>query len=493
MNTQRLLFISLLFILLASCRKEDEIFDGSSAQLNFSTDSITFDTVFTTIGTSTKYFMVHNPYSETVKISSIRLTRGQQSNFRINVDGRSGNSHQDVEIPPKDSIWVFVEATVDPNNLQNPFVIEDYVEFITNSNRQTVKLVAWGQNAIYYTPTTFSNNLPDYTCLTGPCGDDIPPVNVQWTDSLPIVIYGYVVVDSLDELTIQAGTKVHFHNSAGLWVYSGGKLTVNGTKEEPVIFQGDRLELPYSERPGQWDRIWINEGAQNSINYAIIKNAFIGIQAEVLPFTNPPYDPNTPRYLEIKNTIIDNSASVGLLSSIFTIDAENLLITNSGQHNVVLRSAGDYSFTHCTFANYFDAANRETPSFFVLNSFVTANATQVIGVPEVQLYNSIIDGDLDNEFDTEVINNGSITFDVQNTLLKTTYNTSNNSEFQNIIKNPSSETFNDPLNGDFELFEQSVARNGGNINFANQVPLDLNGESRTTDGQPDLGVFEWVE
>lgn len=493
MNTQRLLFISLLFILLASCRKEDEIFDGSSAQLNFSTDSITFDTVFTTIGTSTKYFMVHNPYSETVKISSIRLTGGQQSNFRINVDGRSGNSHQDVEIPPKDSIWVFVEATVDPNNLQNPFVIEDYVEFITNSNRQTVKLVAWGQNAIYYTPTTFSNNLPDYTCLTGPCGDDIPPVNVQWTDSLPIVIYGYVVVDSLDELTIQAGTKVHFHNSAGLWVYSGGKLTVNGTKEEPVIFQGDRLELPYSERPGQWDRIWINEGAQNSINYAIIKNAFIGIQAEVSPFTNPPYDPNTPRYLEIKNTIIDNSASVGLLSSIFTIDAENLLITNSGQHNVVLRSAGDYNFTHCSFANYFDAAKRETPSFFVLNSFVTANATQVIGVPEVQLYNSIVDGDLDNEFDTEVINNGSITFDVQNTLLKTTYNTSNASEFQNIIKNPSSEIFNDPLNGDFELFEQSVARNGGNINFANQVPLDLNGESRTTDGQPDLGVFEWVE
>ena len=493
MNTQRLLFISLLFILLASCRKEDEIFDGSSAQLNFSTDSITFDTVFTTIGTSTKYFMVHNPYSETVKISSIRLTGGQQSNFRINVDGRSGNSHQDVEIPPKDSIWVLVEAAVDPNNLQNPFVIEDYVEFITNSNRQTVKLVAWGQNAIYYTPTTFSNNLPDYTCLTGPCGDDIPPVNVQWTDSLPIVIYGYVVVDSLDELTIQAGTKVHFHNSAGLWVYSGGKLTVNGTKEEPVIFQGDRLELPYSERPGQWDRIWINEGAQNSINYAIIKNAFIGIQAEVSPFTNPPYDPNTPRYLEIKNTIIDNSASVGLLSSIFTIDAENLLITNSGQHNVVLRSAGDYNFTHCTFANYFDAAKRETPSFFVLNSFVTANATQVIGVPEVQLYNSIVDGDLDNEFDTEVINNGSITFDVQNTLLKTTYNTSNNSEFQNIIKNPSSEIFNDPSNGDFELFEQSVARNGGNINFANQVPLDLNGESRTTDGQPDLGVFEWVE
>lgn len=493
MNIQRFIVVLIVLILASSCRKEDEIFDSSSAQLNFSTDSITFDTVFTTVGTSTKSFMVYNPYKETVKISSVRLLGGQQSNFRINVDGRSGNSHQNVEIPPKDSIWVFVEATVDPNNLQNPFVLEDYVEFITNGNRQNVKLVAWGQNAIYYTPNTFSENLPDYSCLTGPCGDNIPPVNVSWTDSLPIVIYGYLVVDSLDQLTIEQGTKVHFHNSAGLWVYSGGSLTVNGTKENPVIFQGDRLELPYSERAGQWDRIWINEGAQNSINYAIIKNAFIGIQAEVLPFNEPPYDPNTPKYLSLTNTIIDNAASVGLLSSIFNIDAENLLISNSGQHNVVLRGSGDYNFTHCTFANYFDAANRETPTFFVSNSFITANATQLIGTPEVQLYNSIVTGDLEDEFDTEIINNGDIIFDVQNTLLKTKYNTSDPTEFQNILKNPASDVFNDPLDGNFELFDQSVARNAGNQSFANQVPLDLKGVSRTADGQADLGVYEYSE
>lgn len=493
MNIQRLVVIVILIVLAASCRKEDEIFDSSSARLNFSTDSITFDTVFTTVGTSTESFMVRNPYKETVKISSIRLLGGQQSNFRINVDGLSGNSHQNVEIPPNDSIWVFVEATVDPNNQQNPFVIEDYIEFITNGNRQNVKLVAWGQNAIYYTPTTFNKYLPDFSCLNGPCGDNIPPVNVTWTDSLPIVVYGYVFVDSLDHLTIEQGTKVHFHNSAGLWVYSGGRLTVNGTKQNPVIFQGDRLELPYSERPGQWDRIWINEGAQNSINYAIIKNAFVGIQAETIPFTDPPYDENIPRYLEIKNTIIDNSASVGLLSTVFNIDAENLLITNSGQHNVVLRSGGNFNFTHCTFANYFDAAKRETPSFLVLNSFVNANAYQIVITPKVQLYNSIITGDLDNEFDAEIVQNGDIDFDVQYTLLKTTYNTSDPSEFQNIIKNPSSAIFNDPLNDDFELFDQSVARNSGDINFANQVPLDLNGASRTTDGQPDLGVYEFVE
>jgi DNA polymerase II large subunit len=106
------------------------------------------------------------------------------------------------------------------------------------------------------------------------------------------------------------------------------------------------------------------------------------------------------------------------------------------------------------------------------------------------LYNSIVTGDLENEFDTEVINNIDIVFDVQNSLLKTTYNTSDPSEFQNIIKNPSSGIFNDPLNGDFELFDQSVAKNAGNINFANQVPLDLKGKSRTP--EPDLGVYEYI-
>ena len=356
------LFILLFLLVIFSCRRDEEFITDGSATINLSTDSISFDTVFTTVGSITENFRVYNPHKERIKISSIRLNGGSNSNFRINVDGQAGNYFENVEIASKDSLFVFLEVTVDPNNQQNPFVIEDYIEFVTNGNVQRISLIAWGQNAIYYTPTTFNQNLPDFTCLTGPCGDDIPPVNVTWTDSLPIVIYGYVAVDTLDELTIEAGTKVYFHNSGGLWVYRGGKLTVNGTKENPVLFRGDRLEAQYDDIPGQWDRIWINEGANNVINHAIIQNAFIGIQAEALFLDG---QPNTLGSLTIENTIIDNCSGYGMLSSFFNVVGENLVITDCGQYNVALQSLGNWRFDHCTFANYFSQGSRETPAFFV--------------------------------------------------------------------------------------------------------------------------------
>lgn len=482
-------FIFLLVLAISSCRKEDKIFDDASARLNFSTDSITFDTVFTTVGSITENFKVYNPYKETIRISSIRLNGGDQSTFRMNVDGRPGTFHKDIEIAPKDSIWIFVEATVDPNNLQNPFVIEDFIEFTTNGNQQEIRLVAWGQNAIYFTPTSFNRTIPDFTCLTGPCSETVPPVDVKWTDSLPYVIYGFVVVDSLDKLTIEKGTKIYFHNNAGLWVYRGGQLTVNGTKEEPVIFRGDRLEDRYENVPGQWDRIWINEGATNSINYAIIKNAFIGLHVENLPFNNPTQD---PRQLNLKNTVIDNCSGFGLLTALYNIEAENVVISNCGQYNVAIQAAGNYNFKHCTFANYFNQASRETPCFFVQNTVVNALGTQITGVPIVEVSNSIIYGDLESEFNTEIINNGSLDLTFSHSIIKTDQSTSNTDEFISIIRNPANNIFSDPEMGEFELYENSLARDQGSLTTGNEVPLDIMEESRISDGMPDLGAFEYI-
>lgn len=485
-----ILLFSFALIVLFSCRKEEDIFDGPSAQLQFSSASVKFDTVFTTVGTITKNIRVYNPYKERVKISSIFLMGGESSAFRMNVDGSPGPIHNNIEIAGKDSMFIFIEATIDPTNVNNPFVIEDQIEFITNGSRQLVELEAWGQDANYFTPTSFNRNLPDFTCLTGPCSDTVAPVNVSWTNDKPYVIYGFIAIDSLDQLTIEAGTRVHFHQGGGMWVYRGGTLKVNGTKEKPVIFQGDRLEPAYANRPAQWDRIWINEGGNNEINYAIIKNGYIGLQVEVLPFDDPPY--NDPANLTIKNTRIDNCSGFGLLTSIYNIQAENLVITNSGQYNVAIRGAGNYDFVHCTFSNYFNLASRETPSFFVQNSFITANATQIIGVPEVSVYNSIIYGDLQNEFSTEVINNGSINLDFRSTILKTTQSVGDTSQFKSITLNPPDNIFADPRNANVELFQTSIARNKGDIAIGNQYPIDIKGNSRFQDGFPDVGAYEYV-
>ena len=67
-------------------------------------------------------------------------------------------------------------------------------------------------------------------------------------------------------------------------MYRGAALNVNGELDNEVIFQGDRLEAEFDDIAGQWDRVWINTGAASNIKYAHIKNGFVGLQVEPLPF-----------------------------------------------------------------------------------------------------------------------------------------------------------------------------------------------------------------
>src|SRR5687768_869327 len=110
-----LAFISIL----PSCKKEKEITD-SSAKLSFSLDTVFFDTIFTTIGSATKRFLVYNDHDRPINISSIALANGSGSKFRINVDGLPGIAHTNIKIAAKDSMFVFVEVTLDPTNVNNP-------------------------------------------------------------------------------------------------------------------------------------------------------------------------------------------------------------------------------------------------------------------------------------------------------------------------------------------------------------------------------------
>ena len=476
--------VSIIF----SCRQDNDFIEDNSAKLEFSADSISFDTVFTTIGSVTQNFRIYNPHKKPIRITSIRLNGGTSSYFRINIDGLSGNNFQNLEIPAEDSLFAFIEVTVNPNNTLNPFVIEDFIEFNTNGNQQRVILTAWGQNAIYYTPTSFNRGLPDFTCLTGPCSDAVPPVDITWTDSLPIVVYGFIAIDTLDKLTIEAGTKIHFHNGGGMWVYRGGELNVNGKREKPVIFRGDRLEPGFEDVPGQWDRIWINEGAVNTINYAIIQNAFVGIQAEAL-FLNG--NPTQLGNLNLKNTIIKNCSAIGLLSAYFNLTAENIVVSNCREYNAVIQSLGNWRFDHCTFTNYAGGGGRETPSVFIKNNY-TVGSTIFVDTPNVAIRNSIVYGIIDSEFNIEAINNGSANVSVLNSILKTDENTSNANQYLNLVKNPVNEIFKDADGGDFELYENSRARNIGNVTIGSSIPQDLNGNTRPSlDGIPDAGAYEF--
>ncbi len=237
----RLTAIPFLIILLftVSCRK-DQLLTDNSAKLEISEDSILYDTVFTSIGSTTRAFKIYNRHEQPIKISKAWIESGAGSKFRMNIDGIPGYIINDIEIPAEDSIWAFVEVTVDPNSQNTPLVITDRILFETNGNQQQVVLEAWGQDAHYYNGQVLCNQV--------------------WNNDKPYLIYNSIFVDSLCSLTINAGCRVHFHKGSALLVQ--GTLLVNGTRSNPAIFQGDRLEPFYAEVADQWYGIWMLNGSK---------------------------------------------------------------------------------------------------------------------------------------------------------------------------------------------------------------------------------------
>jgi len=482
----KIIFIIISFLIVSfsfSCRK-DTVETSSNASLSLSTDTIMFDTVFTTIGSITKRFKVYNRNSNKLVISNISLTNGANSQFRINVDGVAGYTHNNVEINGNDSLFIFVEVTVDPNSILSPFVVEEQINFSTNGNNQKVELVAWGQNAHYFTPKNFVSGLPNYSCLDGDCGNNNAPVNTTWVNDKPYVIYGYLVVDSMDVLNIDPGVSVHLHNNSGLWVYKDGNIQVNGTLAEPVTFQGTRLDFDWQDITGQWDRIWINEGnVDNVMNYAIIKNAFIGLQVEPLPFDASAA--TSTNKLILNNCVIQNSSAVNMLATNYKIDIINSIFSKAGQYSLLLRGGGEYQFYHTTIANYWNESVRETPAVLIQNYYTDINgATQVGNMNACNFYNSIIDGDLGVEFETSIIAPGTLNFKFEHATLKTA-NSIGGANYVNVIQSPSN-LFVDFSTDDYHLSAGSAAIDTGVL--LPSVPLDYDGVSR---GNPsDLGAYE---
>lgn len=486
-----LLFGAYLVFAMSSCKKEDLLTD-SNATLNFSDDTVMFDTVFATIGSATKNLRVYNPYDQPIKISNIRLAGGSTSYYRMNVNGLPGTSFNDIELRAGDSLWIFVEVTVDPNTQLLPYIIQDSIVFETNGNRQDVDLVSWGQNAHFIVADQVLNLKDDQGKTVGQIKyaiiDTIDNHTTVWDNQLPYVVYGgYAVVDSSTTLEITQGTQIHFSNNAGLWVYKGGKLKVTGTAQNQVVFQGLRREQSYVDEPGQWDRIWINDGAINEIDHAVIKNGYIGLQTEVL------FDPVMPlQTLKVSNTIIKNMSGLGMLARNWTIEATNTIIANCGQYNAALTIGGSYDFTHCTLANYWRNGQRSNPVLYI-NNYTTGSNNSIItaDLSKADFKNCIIYGDNDNELELD-FKSGSLSNHLFNhCLLKVDNNTpiTDPNFFTSVWAN-TSPSFTDYTENDYHLELGSFCIDKGDAALTGGLLQDLEGNNRVNGAAPDLGALE---
>ena len=139
MKNRSIIILLVLVLVGQACRKINPISTDTNLKLEFSADTVIFDTVFTTLGSSTHQLRIYNRNSDNLKISSIRLLGGEASPFRVNLDGDNDIEFYDKVIPGNDSLFSFLCVTINPNDLNTPFVVEDELEFVTNGNTQTIK------------------------------------------------------------------------------------------------------------------------------------------------------------------------------------------------------------------------------------------------------------------------------------------------------------------------------------------------------------------
>jgi hypothetical protein len=280
---------SLLLVLLSlySCEPEEEILTRNpKAALQFSTDSLIYDTVFVKTGSVTKRVYLHNYNKNAVEVDEIKLGQLGNSAYRVIINGIESPSVRNIRIRGKDSLLVLVKVLIEPNNRNTPFLVKDSLVFSQQDNVQDVKLVAYGQDAYFYT-------------------NAVLPCNSIWKADKPHIIKDRVIINKGCTLTIEKGARIYAHKNAGMLV--DGTLRVEGTAQERVTFTGDRLERFYDDIPGQWSGIrFFTNSKENVLRYADIRNAQVGIWAG-----SPDRNPNTYE-IKLEQCTIQNMYAIGI-------------------------------------------------------------------------------------------------------------------------------------------------------------------------------------
>tara|TARA_R110002012_G_scaffold322096_1_gene555352 strand:+ start:38780 stop:40312 length:1533 start_codon:yes stop_codon:yes gene_type:complete len=484
-----LIFIAIAMVFVSSCRKDFE-YQESSGNLSFSKDTVYLDTVFSTISSSTYSLKVYNKSKNDVQIPTISLAKGLESKYRINVDGQAGINFYNTPLLAQDSLYIFIETTLSmAANQANEFLYTDALVFDSGATEQRVALVTLIKDAIFLYPkkndnqiheaiNLLSENQEESQDITGFLLDDS---QLNFTNQKPYVIYGYAAIPENKTLNIAKGARVYFHKNSGLWVQKNSSLQVNGevsthqeTLENEVIFEGDRLEPEFSEIAGQWGTIWFDkESYNNRINYLTLKNATVGLRVEG---TNT----STQQNLKITNSQIYNNSRINLWGKSASIEAENVVLGNSGGSSLHLTNGGTYNFTHLTIANYWSAG------------FRIAAALQIDNLNEKALYqanftNCIIDGSKSMELAIRNTSNSALNFFFDHCMLKvqgtlttnndSLYDFSDTTKYQSIFLNEDA-AFTNPRLHNFLIKENSFAIGKGTIEGALAVPNDIRGKVR---------------
>lgn len=492
-----------LLIIFSSCRTDFD-YTKSNGSLEFSRDTVFLDTIFSNIGSSTYTLKVYNRSSTDISIPTIQLKNGENSKYRLNVDGEAGQRFRDIPLFAQDSLYIFVETTADIIDANaKEFLHTDAIQFDKENHLQEVQLVTLIKDAIFLYPARSLNGQRETIVLDiKESGEEIRVEGFElgldqlnFTKDKPYVIYGYAAVPEGKTLSMEAGTRVHFHKDSGILIKENASLHINGRLSEDrdlleneVVFEGDRLEPNYADVPGQWGSIWISKGSiNNKIDYLTIKNATVGILAH----GNNNLEDTT---LTLKNSQIYNSENVNLWAKSAKISSANLVLGAAGNISLYCNLGGDYSFIHATITNYWKYGFRSGAALQLDNSALSGNSSYAM--TRADFKNCIIYGSNPNELNLVKGENSSFNFYFENCLLKSKNNSENDlydfdntSHYDNILLNLDPE-FESPTQNNFLIKENSITIGAGNLLTAQLAPLDILGADRTKN--PTLGAYEVI-
>lgn len=489
-----ILTIGLVF---ASC-ESDPFGSGTNYNFKISTDTVSFDTVFTTINSVTLNFKIFNKGIADLEIEEIRLIGGDGSAFRLNIDGVPGGIAENITLSGGDSMFIFVEAKLDMNNTSNPLIINDSILIRSKEKQAFVKLLAYGQDVEHMR----ASGEQDYVYL-----DDAKTVKAVYfkdftlTNQKPYLFHDHVYVDSGYTLNVDPGVTIYMKSGKSLFI--GGSLKMNGTLEDPITVRGDRLDkvfdgLAYDKIDGQWGFIYLLAGSlNNEIYYANIRNSEYGVIVDTV------MTPDAPT-LKISHSRIENVSKTALVGRGASIQADNCLFANCGEFVLAFIIGGSYELDHCTIGNYYNSffSSRKDPAVLLNNFYVDADENvQARHLEKAWFKNCIIYGDFGSNYEValnnsvkDVLVNAEFDYLFDHCLIKggSELDTTDIQHFRDIIWDKDPQFVAPKEKADYRLDTTSVARNAGSVEIANNFPLDIVGVNRLKDEGPDLGAFEFT-
>ena len=328
---KRIFYVLAIAWCLVACQDDETFSTSTGLRLSFPKDTLQMDTVFSRTPSSTYTFWVYNQNDTGIRMDRIRLRRGNQTGYRVNVDGiyldnANGSQTSDVEIRRNDSILVFVELTPGETGQQDPVLLEDDLLFTLESGvEQKVCLQAWVWDAKkLYSPVITKDSMIE--------------------SSVPLVIFGDLKVEEGATLTIR-NTTLYFHDGSGLDVY--GTL-----QAEDCVMRGDRLDdmfdyLPYDRVSGQWNGIRIRETSNNNILLRTeIRNPIYGVVCDSAALDLEHYR------VVMEECVIHNCEGPGLTAVNSYVSLDHCQLTNTGGDCFALYG-GFAEINHCTMAQFY--------------------------------------------------------------------------------------------------------------------------------------------